>query len=421
MKNSTLRWIIALGVISMAGIISIQLFWLRSAYDLEDSRFNHNVNIALKSVSDSILHFNHSKAHDPNPVFRFSSNYYFVSINDKVDANLLEYYLQNSFSKRNINLDFEYGVYDCQGDRMIYGNYVNLGNQKYNVNPRKDLPKWKDKVYYFSVYFPHKESFVVSQLGIWIVSSILLFIIILFFAYTLFVILKQKRISEVQKDFINNMTHEFKTPLSTISLSSDVLKGKKISGSPEKINQYATIISEEAGRLKMLVERVLQAAITEERKIKLTKEKTDVHKLIFDLVQQYKMTIDQRGGSISYLPNAENYFIMADSLHLQNIIGNLLDNAIKYCRETPEIIIKTENTKKGICIEIEDKGIGIKKEFQKYIFDRFFRVPTGNIHDVKGFGLGLYYVKTIIKAHNGKVEFKSLQGVGSTFKIEIPF
>jgi two-component system phosphate regulon sensor histidine kinase PhoR len=421
MKNRTLRLIILLGIVSVTGIIAIQIYWLKRAFDWEDAQFNHNVNIALKNVADSLVKANHSENSVPNPVYRYSSNYYFVAVNDRVDAGLLQHYLQQEFARKHLTIDFEYCIYDCEGDRMLYGNYVNFDNRKKDVTPRNDLPKWKDKVYYFSVFFPEKDAHLAGKMSIWIFSSLLLMSVLAFFGYAIFVILKQKRLSEIQKDFINNMTHEFKTPIATIMVSADVLKKPEIINQPERLRNYAGIISQEATRLKNQVERVLQAALLDNKKLKIQKNAVNINEVIAETVVNMESLVNGRGGKLHLNLNANNPMIEADALHLRNILGNLLDNALKYCRNEPEITVSSRNLPKGIEIQVQDNGIGIPAEYQKLIFERFYRIPTGNLHDVKGFGLGLYYVKTVIKAHKGKIFVKSKPGQGSVFTIELPF
>ena len=242
-------------------------------------------------------------------------------------------------------------------------------------------------------------------------------LVIVFFAYTLFVILKQKRLSEIQKDFINNMTHEFKTPLSTIAISTAVLKDPNIIKAPERLLNYATIIENENQRLKQQVERVLQMARLEKEDIGLKKETVDVHELIQDAV---KINAINSKATITLDLQATRSQLAADKLHLTNVFFNLLDNAIKYNTNAPEIVVRSQNVNGSIQIEVQDNGIGIKPEDQRKIFFRFYRVPTGNLHDVKGFGLGLSYVKLIVEGHKGKITVSSEPGNGSCFSIVLP-
>jgi two-component system phosphate regulon sensor histidine kinase PhoR len=248
-----------------------------------------------------------------------------------------------------------------------------------------------------------------------------LVVVILFFGYSLFVILQQKRLSEIQKDFINNMTHEFKTPISTIAISADVLKNPDIVKQPERLLRYATIIQNESHRLKNQVERVLQMAVADKREIKLKLEIVDIHQIIEKSVQSIQTILDTRKGKIHYSFKALRSELIGDTLHLTNIIYNLLDNAIKYCDRQPEIYVTTLSVRNGVLIQIKDNGIGISPEAQSLIFEKFYRVPTGNLHNVKGFGLGLNYVKVLVKAHKGYIKLNSKVNEGSIFSIFLPY
>jgi two-component system phosphate regulon sensor histidine kinase PhoR len=299
---------------------------------------------------------------------------------------------------------------------MVGGNYNSPQKIATQVN-FTEVPAWKNDGYYFGVQFPMVEATLISQMGIWGFSSIVLLIVIFFFVYTLFVILKQKRLSEIQKDFINNMTHEFKTPLSTIAISTSVLKDPTIVHTPERLLNYATIIENENQRLQQQVERVLQMARLETEDLGLKKEKHDGHELIKEAAANNLLTSK---ASITLLLEAKQTSLKVDKLHLINVIFNLLDNAIKYNQHVPAISIRTFNADEKIFIEIKDNGIGISTEAQKKIFHRFYRVPTGNLHDIKGFGLGLSYVKLIIEGHKGRITVTSQPGNGSCFLIELP-
>ena len=424
MNRHTIRLLVILATIAVTGIITTQIFWLRRAFDLKEKQFNQTVSISLKNVAEHILAYNNHAAPVINPVCQYSTNYFVVAVNDVIDANVLEYFLRKEFDKRNLTLDFEYGIYDCNNERMVYGNYVNVNSDSQDITlhtQRTDLPKWENRTYYFGVNFPTRENHLLAQMGIWGVSSFALLVMIVFFAYALFVILKQKRLSEIQKDFINNMTHEFKTPISTIAISSEVLKNPAIIDNPGRLLNYATIIQEQANRLKNQVETVLQMASIDKEQIKLKKELLNVHEVIYKAVENIEATLKQENGCISYQLNAQKAEIQADRLHLTNMIYNLLDNAVKYTSNRPQICILTKNDKKGIWLSIRDNGIGISKEHQKKIFDKFYRVPTGNVHNVKGFGLGLNYIQSLVKAHKGLIIVESELHTGSTFHIFFPF
>jgi len=413
----TLRIIIVLAAISIAGITATQIYWVRKAFDLKENQFNHDVNAALTSVANKIIEISKTPSAANNPVKQLSTNYFVVLVNGPIDSNLLDFLLTTEFEKRHINANFEYGIYDCMQKCMAGGKTITPQKISSPVN-KGELPTWNNDGYYFGVMFSGVEANLLSQMGIWGFSSIVLLIVIFFFVYTLFVILKQRRLSEIQKDFINNMTHEFKTPISTIAISTQVLKDPGIVQFPERLLNYATIIENENHRLKQQVERVLQMARLEKEDLGLKKESLDFHDLIHEAVKNKSF---QTGNvSIQLKLDATPSSVTVDKLHLVNVIYNLLDNAIKYNNKNPEIQISTSVQNRMLQIEIKDNGIGIHKENLKKIFNRFYRVPTGNLHDVKGFGLGLSYVKRIVEAHAGKITVASDPDLGSLFTIQLP-
>jgi two-component system, OmpR family, phosphate regulon sensor histidine kinase PhoR len=420
MSRRTIRNIIILATISIIGIVATQFYWINKAWDINEKQFNHSVNVALRNVATEILHQRGDSAAYIEPIRQLSSNYFIVSIYDTLHPYLLESLLKAEFKSRNLSLDFEYGIYDCFTDSIVYGSYVSLLDQQMELRP-VHLPVKSDKDgHYFGVYFPEKGGYLVNQLGIWIFSSVILLVVVIFFAYTIFVILKQKRLSEITTDFINNMTHEFKTPISTIALSTDVLLKPEIAESPHRLQRYAGIIAEENTRLKNMVERLLQIATLDKADFKLTLKPLDMHEIIKDVTDRFSLALQEREGKISLQLQAENPVLNADKIHITNIITNIVDNAIKYTEMPPEILISTENVKNGIAIAIQDNGIGMSKEAQKQVFEKFYRVPTGNLHNVKGFGLGLNYVKLMTEAHKGNVSVESELKKGSRFILFLP-
>lgn len=421
MHRQAIRIVVLLATLSITGIILTQIFWVRKAFDLKEKQFNDRVNIALQQVAQEIKKLNKDSS-AVLPVKQPASNYFVVSMNDTLHPYLLESLLKKEFEERNIDVDFEYGIYDCFTDSIVYGRYVVMGDSSDSKKTfETPKPVWKGDNHYFGVYFPTKQSYLLNQLGIWVFSSVILLIVIIFFGYTLAVILRQKRLSEMKNDFINNMTHEFKTPISTISVSSEMLMREEIGNSVEKRARYSRIIMDETNRLKNMVEKVLQMADIDAGKIKLNLSQVDIHAAISQCVENMEVVIHEKGGTIKCNLNAEKPNISGDKVHLTNIVYNLLDNAIKYTVEPPEITITTRNTSKGIVISIQDNGIGISKEIQKNIFSKFYRVPTGDIHNIKGFGLGLFYVKTITDAHSGLIKLESEAGKGSRFDVYLPF
>jgi len=251
-------------------------------------------------------------------------------------------------------------------------------------------------------------------------SGIFIIIVILSIATTILAILKQKKISEIKNDFINNMTHEFKTPISTISLAAEVLTNTDPASSADRIQKYSRIIYDENLRMRNQVERVLQVALLDKGEFKLKKTEFDLHRLLKYAVQNLCIEKCEEHTTVNYNLNAEDHVVSADNMHITNIIVNLVENAIKYSNGDSIIDIGTVNTDQDIMLSVEDNGIGMSQEKLKFIFDKFYRVPTGNLHDVKGFGLGLYYVKNIVEAHGGQIKVSSELNKGSRFEVYLP-
>lgn len=415
MKRQSIRWVIVLGTISMLGIVVAQAYWVNKALNIAERELDQTLHVALLRVAENMAQVNNTQL-NPNPITQLSGNYFVVDLNDKIDANILEHYLLKEFRNKNLAIDFEYGIYDCSSDEMVYGNYVGLKTREQKT---KELPKWNDNIYYFGVQFPQRKAHVFRELRFWGVSTFLILIVLLVFTYALFIILKQRRLSEVQKEFVNTMTHEFKTPLSTIAISANVLAKANEVQQSQRLNNYINIVIKENERLSNQVDKLLQMTDLEKEKISLKIEAINLHELIEQIGQHLNLRIKENNGELHLNLESNKTIVNADKLHLTNIIYNLLDNAIKYSGETPCISVETSNKSNAIFLSISDNGKGIPLEEQKRIFQKFYRVPTGNIHDVKGFGLGLSYVKKIVKEHGWLIDLKSELDIGSTFTITI--
>jgi two-component system phosphate regulon sensor histidine kinase PhoR len=423
MSNKSLRIIFILAVLCTVLVIVTQFFWLRKAYDLEKSLFNTHVTVALKNVAIQLRTLNNNKSPVDSIITKVSDNYFTVKVDDKIDSTVLEHLLKRELLAQQIKTDFEYSIYDCETENMRYGKYVSFKKniETIEIPVKKVFPRSIKGNNYFGVNFPLLQEFLNREMINWFVSSGVLVLFLLILAYAIFIIFRQKRLSEIQKDFVNNMTHEFKTPLATIKISSEVLKNPNIINNPERLLNYATIINNETLHLTHQVERVLQMAKSDRDKLELNIETVSLKPMLLDMIDKtYKPLLRTRGGDIRVFFKPDNISVDIDRLHMKNVISNLLDNAIKYCIRNPEIEIRCENIGTGINISILDNGIGISKENIKHIFNKFYRIPTGNLHDVKGFGLGLNYVKLICKLHGGSVTVKSELEKGSEFCIFIP-
>ena len=360
---------------------------------------------------------------------------------DKLDA-----YLKHELKQQDINIRYDYGVYSNQEESFIImnGNYtasIGTTNQSTNVDTGNDLYNSEYKISlfdtvlstdadmttsinspgYLQVYFPDKSKVLWSSVIPSLLMSILFTGLVLFcFGYVMYVIQRQKQVSEMKTDFINNMTHEFKTPIATISLASDSISSPMILGNQDKVLRFTNIIKQENARMLSQVEKVLQMAMLDKKDFQLNLSEIDVHELINSATENMSLKVLKRNGILQTDLKANSHIVQADATHLSNIIHNLLDNAEKYSSENVDITIGTENKKNGIVINISDNGIGMTKEQVKNIFEKFYRAHTGNIHNVKGFGLGLSYVKAIVDAHHGTISVKSELGKGSTFSIYLP-
>ena len=440
MKSKSIRLIIILAGIALVGVVTNHFFWINKEIKIQDnllkieqknieiekSQFNNQVTLALVNVRDELLSLNiEASGLYLEPVKQINPNYFVVSFYDTLNPELLKNLLVEQFKEYNLKEVFEYGIYDCFTDSIIFDRYVDLSSSKeLNNMSGTELEKWNHDGHYFGVYFPERKNTSFSRKEniskSFYISSIVIVFITLIFAYAIVVILKQKRLSEVKTDFINNMTHELKTPISTIGLSSEVLLHKDIHKDPERIHRYAQIIKDENSRLESQVERVLQLAKLDKGEINLKKETINIEQLIKESVEVFRIYAEQNGGTITTSFDMKENNLLADKVHVTNIIHNLLDNASKYSTENPTIDVRAFTLNNGISISISDNGKGINKEQQRLIFDKFYRVPTGSVHDVKGFGLGLYYVKQIINQHGGKIYVESDINKGSKFTFWLP-
>ena len=420
MNNQTIIKVVILGTIAIIGIIAIQAYLLVNTWNEKEKEFEENVIISLQNVGDRFKKMGSSPpAYDL--IDQVSSNYFVVNINDNIRPEDLEYFLRTELERIGLREDFEYGIYNCDSREMAYGKYISYSPaepQQSEIKTEFPLPEDEDLIYYFGIRFPNRTSQILSNMRLTLIFSVILFVTILFFIYAMFIILQQKKLSEMQKDFINNMTHEFKTPISTIKISSDMfLKSPEIINN-ERLAKYARIIQEQNTRLNNQVEKVLQLARIEKDNFKLNKEEVDLHELLKNIVSTTRLQVEKAGGTVKMELDAKTPIVQADRLHLTNIIHNLLDNATKYCKEVPVINVKTANHSTGsICLTIRDQGIGIEKENLGKLFEKFYRVPTGNVHNVKGFGLGLFYTKNICEAHGWKISLNSEPGRGTTVSI----
>lgn len=350
-----------------------------------------------------------------------------IPVQQRVSIKSLDTLLKQVLTEKGITIEYAYSVYSTQEDTFVISNtvaknckdkYISTADFKYSTSL---FPSSNEQVARLYIDFPSKGSFLWSGLWLHLLSTFIFTSIVIFcFYYTIKVIVEQKKLSEMKTDFLNNMTHEFKTPIATISIAADTVKKWIDKGQPEKAMRFVNIIEEENKRMNSQVGKVLQMARIDKRDFNLNLVEVHAEDVILNASEKIALQVEQKGGRVELDFQATNSIIQADETHFTNIVYNLLDNANKYSPEKPIITIRTKNIGNNFVFEVQDNGLGISKEARKYIFDKFYRVPTGDVHDIKGFGLGLSYVQVMVTAHGGSVEVQSELGKGSTFIVSIP-
>ena len=416
MKTKNLNLIIVLGLVATIGILIAQLLWTKQAYNLEEQKFSQKTHIALLEVVKKLYQGTNSELPSENPIQKIASDYYIVNVENDFEPKVLEYYLKVEFSKFNIATDFEYAMYNCQSDEMVYGDYISITDK----SPEKRtvyFPKHKNLVYYFAIRFPNETSYLFSSLRFWFVLSFALIIILLVYVYSIYTIIQQKKYSELQRDFINNMTHEFKTPLSSILLASSYLNKQDVIKNDERLEKYTEIIINQSKKLNSHIEQILNVAKSDNAPMKMDKKEIEIIPIINDVIENMQL----KHQELRVLINSDkDLIILADEFHFTNIVYNLLDNSIKYCEGNPEIAITITEEKKYLKLDFTDNGIGISTKNLTFIFDKFYRIPSTKSNEVNGFGLGLYYVKKICNQHNWKIMATNNDTKGITISLEIP-
>jgi two-component system phosphate regulon sensor histidine kinase PhoR len=421
MKGKTLTYIILLATISVAGVLSIQFFFLRNSYNFSEKQFRESTTVALREVAWQILLANGSTAlfDSITPVEIVSNSYYFVNTDVFIDYELLKDHIDEELKKHQIFTDFEFAIYNPSSGEMEQKTLITAEGQERSSTYR--FPgKENGNNYYFAVHFPDRAPYFHTRLSVWYLFTGLLLLVVVFFGYTLSVIIRQRQLSEIQKNFINNLTHELKTPISSIALSAKVLHNKKIIETPDRMLEYAKIIEDQNNRLSKNVEKVLNLASLEKNKIQLNLEKIKTETFLNETISYFSHTDAGKEATIKLKTKGQTKTVTADKFHFNNLILNILENSVKYCEKKPHIIIDLWEDPGRQVIRFTDNGIGIPKNHRKKIFKRFYRVPTGNVHNVKGFGLGLDYVRKIVKAHGWKIKVAENPKGGSIFTLYIP-
>jgi two-component system phosphate regulon sensor histidine kinase PhoR len=417
MKLTKLNSSILIGLIAIIGILIAQLLWTKEAFTIEEKKFSQKTHVALLEVAKKLYQGTNQELPGNNPVRKISNDYYIVNIDNDFEPEILEFYLISEFKKMNITTDFEYAMYNCQSDEMVYGNYISLSEKK-QTKHSVHFPKHKNLVYYFAIRFPNETTYLFSSLRFWFILSIALIVILLVYVYSIFTLLQQKKYSNLQRDFINNMTHEFKTPLSSILIASNYLIKQNPILQDEKLEKYTHIIIDQSNKLNQHIEKILSVAKSDNAPLALNKNNLNIFPILESVIENIKLKHPET--NIKIKTNLTEIAIEADEFHFTNLVYNLLDNAIKYCENKPEISIAITKAGKYLQLNFTDNGIGISSKNIPFVFDKFYRIPSQKSNEVTGFGLGLYYAKKVCDLHQWKITVKCNPEKGCTFSLLIP-
>lgn len=482
MNTKYIQWLVFASTIAVIGLIAIQVYWISNVFTLREQEFSEHVNSALKSISAELEQWESSTGPSASsislsaptreslvinygggdvsvvPQSTFGSDSVSIdplsaagvkdakilsqsgilddimgglleldiysSVIDRIDTLVLDTMIRRSFQTQGVKADYDYGIFNkLQQPEIISAasrlNAEIIHQEGYRIQLFPNDPIADPN--YLCVWFPRERQYVISTMGTMLTTSaILMLLIMILFSFSINTIYRQKKLSEIKNDFINNMTHELKTPIATISLACEALSDPDMRTGEKAIANYVGMIRDENKRLGVLVENVLRTSIFEQGQMKLKVQQFDIHQVVLGVISNIEIQVKARSGQIVTRFYAKNSVVKGDQLHITNVVYNLIDNAMKYSDGSPLVEIETHDESGAIAISFKDHGIGISKENQRKVFDKLFRVPTGNIHNVKGFGLGLSYVKGVLEKHGGTVDVESEIRKGSTFTIHIP-
>lgn len=406
-----------IGVLSIFLVSIVHFVWAKNLIKVEEVQFNQKVKNALINSGYKLKLIHHSSIDKIHIVKQVSEETFIVEIQDIVNPLQIDSLLQEEFKLLEVERPYKIAIYDCFTDSVLY---AHSGSRLQELVPAEEYGvNWDINSYNFGVIFSKADNFKVFN-RTWIASVVVILILSVFFAYMIFLLIKQKKLDDMKTDFINNMTHELKTPISTISLSSQVINNPNIIDQPERLKRYAEIIEQENTRLKDQVERVLQIAYFEQENLKLNFSSENINTIVRNAASPFQLLLKEKGGSIDI--KCDDIDVELDQHHMTNVFSNLIDNAIKYAGESIVRIeiSSTVNDNSTVDITVSDCGIGMTKEEIRNIFKKFYRVPTGNVHNVKGFGIGLSYVDLMLRNHRGSIDVKSEKGVKTSFILKLP-
>lgn len=418
MSQSKLRLLIVVGVVALAGLFATQAFWFNEAFNAESDDFERNVNLALRAVADEALKAQGDSISTIPPVEQRSASTFAVRLSQGGFYSQTVSDLEKQIEATKLPENFTFALEDCLSREIVLGS--SSESLQDDGQPACADREQEMKCYNLVVTFPGKEGWIIARMGVWVFSSVAFLIVLFFFVGFVYRANQQKKLDQLKSDFINNMTHELNTPITNIALASEVMKTSMQSDEAVNTDRFLEIIRNENAKLKGHVDHILMAAAMQKKDFELEMEPVQVRDMVNNIVSEFALRVNQLGGSLKAVHNATKTLVSADKKHLRHSLQNLVDNAIKYSKNTVDIQVATEDTDEGILISVIDRGIGITREALQEVFSPFYRVQQGNLHEAKGFGIGLSYVKGVVEAHNGRIEVDSAPTQGSTFTIFLP-
>jgi len=419
MRSNTIRLFILIASLLIAIIIALQVYWLNKTYTFEKTEFNTSVIKSIRSVYEDLPLLYESTEKLQSLIEKTDANSYLFRIDSIPAKDSLIFYMHSELEGFDIFTDGKLSVYDNTKNKYVYDAYLPSAGSGYANDTTLMLPMVQKNYSYTHLYFPHRDKYIIEQMTGWIVSSALLLLVLLGFAASLYYFFKQKFLVEIQKDFINNVTHEFSTPLSVIELSVDGLEKPATHINLEKQQKFINAIRYQSDYLKNHISNLVKTVVADQYQFVLKMKPVIPNELLKKVIAQLEPLLHKKAGVIEWDLDEENSSILADEENLYLSFFNIINNAIKYSLQ-PKIIISTVKNSYKYTISIKDNGAGMESSEYKKIFKKFYRVQNGNVHNTKGLGLGLYFTKKVIDGHHGRIDVHSLPGIGTEFKIELP-
>ena len=419
MRSATFKWIILISTITIGLLVAAQLFWLNKIYNYEQKEFNNSVIKSIQGVYEDLELMDSTTTHLQKLIEQPTTNSFLFRISNMPFKDSLPDNVLNNLEAFNVFADCKLGLYDNRSHRYLLQSYLPTAASKNPGINAVGLPVYQKEYPYILLYFPYRNQYILGEMTWWITSSSILLLLLIALGVSVFYLYRQKFLNEIQNDFIRNVTHEFQTPLTTLTVGLDAISKSSMIVQPEKLAKYTRLMQGQTNYLKQHIDNLMKVMQADANGLLIQKEAVAPNELIKEAIKQLYIAIEEKNARIDFMPEETNTTILADKSNLYVAILNIISNAIKYS-VNPFIIIETKVANNKYYISVKDNGIGIDDQYKKNLFKKFYRIPSGDVHDTKGLGLGLYFVKKVIDEHKGSIHIKSIKGIGTEFIIELP-